>query len=155
MSEYIMLIVNVSVICAIIKILSPSNEALAFVMRIVIVCMLLSPLVNVMNNYCENGEFVVINGENEHTIDNKEADLIWRRYMAKETATKLKDELEARISEAYKVSVEVSVPWKEEDGNIVFEIIMVKADCSEQTCKNIENWIRLHYSLESVCVSGG
>lgn len=151
MKEYVLMIISVSLLCGAVKILTPKSTEMSFAVRIVILCVLLSPLVKVSVN---TDDFFVINVNEEHTITNEDADFIWREFMAKITAERLASELETKIFDSYKIKSAVNVPWHVDGENVVFSVIEIVADCDERKCESIEVWVKLNYSLEAVCTSG-
>ena len=154
MKEYVLMIIGVSVICGVVKILSKNNSELSFALKIVLICIIVAPLTKLTADSFANDNFFVINENDEHTITNEDADVLWRRFLAKTTAEKLSRELEEKIYDAYKIKADVSAPWHLDGENVVFSSIEIIADCDERKCESIENWVRLNYSLESVCKSG-
>ena len=151
MKEYVLMIISVSLLCGLVKILTPKSTELSFAVRIVILCILISPLIKISVNM---DDIFVINGNEEHTITNEDADLIWREFMAKITAERLESELETKILDTYKINSAVNVPWHVDGENVVFSIIEIVADCDERKCESIEIWVKLNYSLETVCTPG-
>jgi len=154
MKEYVLMIISVSLICGIVKTLSPKSTELSFAIRIVVICVLFSPVVKFSADSLSNTDFFVINENAEHTITNEDANLLWREYMAETTAEKLASELQSKIYGSYKVNCLVKVPWHFEGENVVFSVIEIVADCDERKCESIETWVKLNYSLDSVCRSG-
>ena len=154
MREYIMMIIGVSLICGVVKILSKNSRELSFAVKIVLVCVIVAPMMKLSADYLVNDDFFVINENEEHTITNEDADFLWRQFTAKTTAEKLSAELEEKIYDAYRIKTDVAVPWHLEGENVVFSVIEIIADCDERKCESIETWVRLNYSLNSVCRSG-
>lgn len=154
MKEYVLMIISISLICGVVKILSPKTTELSFAIKIVILCVLISPVVKFSADSLIGEDFFVINENGEHIITNEDADLVWREFMAKTTAEKLESELETKIFDAYKIKVLVKVPWYIDEKNVVFSVIEIVADCDERKCESIKNWVKLNYSLDSVCTSG-
>ena len=154
MREYLLMLISISLICGVVKILSPKSSELSFAVRIVILCVILSPIVKLSADSLNTHDFFVINENDEHTITNEDTDLIWREFVAKTTAQRLESELENKIFETYKIKCRVLAPWHVEGGDVVFSEIEIVADCDERKCESIETWVKLNYSLDSVCTSG-
>ena len=154
MKEYVMMIIGVSLICGVVKILSKNSSELSFAVKIILICVIVAPIMKLSADSLANNDFFVINENEEHTITNEDADALWRQFTAKTTAEKLSAELEEKIYGAYRIKTDIAVPWHLDGENVVFSVIEIIADCDERKCEIIENWVRLNYSLDSVCKSG-
>jgi len=152
MGEYLTSVICVSLFCSVVKMLLPKQYAsMNFGIRLVILCVLLSPLFKWTGSVI-NGDFVVITRESEHMIDNGENGIIAKRMLARSTAESLSRELEAGILNTFGVKAEVEVPWYEEGDSVLFDILIIKADVSEEKLKSINTWVKLEFSLESRCI---
>ncbi len=154
MRDYVLTILSVSILSGFIRVLTPRPQDTSFAVKLVLVCVILSPLISFWGSSDITNDILVINEEFEHSITNEEADANWRRWVAESTADELSDEISERIEEVYGIKTQVVVPWREEEDGIVFDKILVYADVNEHRKQGIENWISLHYSLDSVCVDG-
>ena len=52
------------------------------------------------------------------------------------------------------MKTQVRVPFDRKEDEMIFEKIEITADCNERTCKDVEDFVSLHYSLKSVCIVG-
>ncbi len=157
MKGYVILVVTVSLACAFIKALIPKGKVFSqvvFVIELVMLSAILSPLFKWTGKLDFSSKDFDINQESQHTINNEDADRIYRRWFADTTADKLSKEIENKILESMGFECKVTVPWREEDGNVVFDILEIRADCSEDKCEKIEDFVSLHYSLSSRCIKG-
>lgn len=157
MKEYIMSVITVSVFCSIMKIILTNNAkstGLEFAVKIVMICVILSPLFKWSGNILTSDFSVILSGYS-HNLDNEDGEEMWKKYIAMSVADEFENELETRIKDEMGITVSVDLPWHEENDSIVFEVIKVSADCNQEKCKKIETWIKLHYSLESKCVGRG
>lgn len=146
-----MLIICTSVFCGVIKMLLPrQGTAMNFAVKIVVLCVLLSPMMKWTGTLIKS-DFEVITEENLHTLDNEEADMIWKRWLARTTSAELSSDIRERIYEEFKITASVEVPWYEEGENIFFDKIRIKADCTDDKLDKINVFVKLHYSLESIC----
>ncbi len=157
MKDYIYMILCVSLICGTFKLLFSSSKMSTFVtfaLKIIILCVILTPLFKFANVEVNDMNFFVINGKSAHSIVSEEQDSVWKFWMAKTSSEKLSEEIEKNIFNSFGVKTLVEVPFGEKDGQIVFENIKITADCNERTCAKIEDFISLRYSLKSVCKTG-
>ena len=154
MKDYIISILSISVLSGFIRVLNPKTQVVSLAVKLVIVCIILSPLIKLIGNTDFKDDILVIKEDFEHSITNEDADASWRRWVAESTAKQLSDEISQRLEEVYRIEAQVVVPWREEEGGIVFDRILVYSDVDEAKREKIENWISLHYSLDSVCING-
>ena len=157
MKEYVMMIISVAAICGVLKILLPARSVSAsvlFSMRVIIILIVVSPVFSFMSSFSLEEKDFVINEKTVHTIDSEDAEILWRRWLANDTAEKMADEIEGKILENFNLSVEVTVPWHEEGQDVVFDQIVIRTDCDEKKQKKIEDYVLIWYSLKSECVSG-
>ncbi|MBQ9976373.1 MAG: hypothetical protein IJP16_07660 [Clostridia bacterium] len=154
MKGYVIAILTVSVISGFVRVVSPKTQDVSLAVKLVIICIILSPLIQLVGNTDTVSDILVIKEDFEHSITNEEADVNWRRWVAEATANQLSDEISKRLEEVYRIEAQVIVPWREEEGGIVFDKILVYANVDEAKREKIESWISLHYSLDSVCVNG-
>ena len=151
MKDYLTLIICTSLFCGIIKILLPNTgTGISFTVKIVALCVLLSPLMRWTGATIKT-DFEVITEESLHSFDNEEADMVWKRWLAKTTSLELSNDIQTRIHDEFGISARVEVPWYEEGGNIFFDKIRIVAECTDEKLKKINDFVKLHYSLESVC----
>lgn len=154
MSEYVLLIVSVSVIGAFIRVLSPNSQNVMLAVRLVLICAILTPIIKLARVNDINENLFVINEELQHSITNEDADVNWRRWVAESTASKLSEDISSGLKDTYGIDARVVVPWREEGDGIVFEVIRVYANVDDGKKEKIKTWINLHYSLKSVCING-
>ena len=155
--DYIYLILCVSLICGSVKLLISSSKvssAVNFTIKIIILCAVLSPLFKFVRVDLNDMNFFVINKKSEHSIVSEDPDLLWKLWTAQITSSDISDEIENKIFERFSIKSVVEVPFEENDGDIVFGKINITADCNEEKCRKIEEYVLLHYSLKSVCKKG-
>lgn len=157
MKEYVYMILCVSLICGVFKLLFTSAKISAFIifaLRIVVLCVLLTPFLKFTGVELSASNFFVINEEREHSIVSEDPDTVWKFWMAKTSAQNLSEKMENDIQNSFGVCAQVDVPFEESGGEMVFKKIMITADCDEDTCKKIEDFVSLRYSLKSECKTG-
>ena len=143
------MIICTSILCSVFKMFLPSDRnGMGFAMKAFILCVLLSPLFKWSGVLIKNN-FVVITEESNHTLDNEDADMIYKRWLAKSCANNLAEEIEEGIAREFGIIANVFVPWYEEGKDILFDILTIKADCSDDKLEKINTWVKIHYSLES------
>lgn len=154
MKNYIMLVMALSLGVSMLKCMFPvlyDKYSVSFVIKMIVVVVVLSPLIKSTGELVNFKSSSIINEESEHIIYNEDAEMIWKKALAENTAQTLEKDIEDGISKGLGVDARVVVPWRVSGENIIFEKLEVYVNCSEEKFKKIEDYIRIHYELDSVC----
>lgn len=155
MADYLTLVVTVSFLCTLVSSLlreKGSGKTAKAVISVIMLSVVILPIITAISNFSTNVSVPVINDEYSHSIDNKEDGITeYRRWLAKVTASQLSDEVEASVKNGMGITVRVECPWHFEGENVVFDKLKIYTACEERYFEKIVNYVKLHFSLDSVC----
>ncbi|MBE6701399.1 MAG: hypothetical protein E7582_05885 [Ruminococcaceae bacterium] len=153
MADYLIFILSVSFFYTLTNTLlgeKGASKTARALLKIIVIALIISPIIKSLYTFTTNMAIPVIKQENEHIIDNEEDKKMWRSWVAKVSADELTRELTESIKNNMGYDVRVLCPWHFENEDVVFDKIEVYAKCDKRHFKNIENYVKIHYSLDCI-----
>ena len=155
MSEYLGVIITISLFTAIINVFlgekGISKSARTVTSIIMLACVII-PVIKTLVFFKNNIAIPVIKENTEHMIDKEEDEDVYRQWLARSTAEEISKEISLSVKKYTGIDVEVECPWRLEGESIVFEVLRVYAKCDERYFDKIKNTIKLHYQLDAECI---
>ncbi len=155
MGEYLTLIVSVSLFSALINAFLGEKgvgKTARAVVSVVILLVVTLPIIKSLVSFSNNIAIPVIKEEDSHIIDIKEDTVLHKEWLAKVTAQEVSEEITKAVKKYTGFDVRVECNWHIEEDNVVFDILRVYTTSDERYHEKIKNCIKLHYSLDSVCI---
>ncbi len=156
MTNYLTLVITASFFCTLISALMSEKGAgktAKVVVNLVMLAVVILPVINGLKTFSNNISLPVINDISSHNIDNEEDDVrVYREWLAKTTALKLSDEIEESVLHGTGIKVRVECPWHFEGDSVVFDKLKIFTASDKRYHENIENYVKLHFSLDGECL---
>ncbi len=155
MANYLTLVITASFFCTLISALmneKGAGKTAKVIVNLVMLAVIILPVINGLTTFSNNISLPVINDISSHNIDNKEDDIrVYREWLAKTTALELSNEIGESVHYGTGIKVRVECPWHFEGDNVVFDKIKIYTASDERYYENIENYVKLHFSLDGEC----
>lgn len=155
MGNYLTLVVTASFFCALISSLlndKGAGKTAKVIVNITMLTVVVIPVISGIKGFKENLAIPVINEEYQHNIDNEESEkLLYRRWLAKTTASKVSEEIEKSVKSGTGITVRVECPWHIEGEDVVFDKIMIYTKSEKRYFQSIVNYVKLHFSFDCEC----
>lgn len=155
MSEYLSVIIVVSLFTAIINVFlgerGVSKNARTITSVVMLACVII-PIIKTIVLFRDNLAIPVINENSQHMIDKEDDKVVYRQWLAKTTADEISKEIAASVKKYTGIEVEVECPWHLEGESIIFDVLRVYTKCDQRYYNKIKNTIKLYYQLDSECI---
>lgn len=155
MSGYLVTVITAAFFCSLINSLlteKGAGKTAKSIVAIVMVMVTVLPILKFIVSFSKEISLPVINDYESHIIDSEDEDIrLYRKWLAETTAKELEKEIESSLKSGTGLTVRAECPWSFNGNDVVFDVVKLYTDADERYYKKIENYVKLHFSLESKC----
>lgn len=154
MYGYLTAVITTAFFCALINAILPQKgvgRLARSVVAIVMVTVTVFPIVRAVITFSEEMAIPVINEKSTHINDSEEDLKTHRKWLAETAAESLCEEIARSVKDGTGLTVRVECPWHFSGNDVVFDEILLYTDADKRYYDRIENYVKLHFSLECEC----